>query len=567
MAISAEQINNDLGVARQVIEQIKGEIIYHQLLEVASIGGAPVDQTDTLPFRFATNRIALTREDRRAREEVLKPWMQFAGMETYDHPLALIGKYEGTDPHLSPVLVISHTDTVPQGDIYDGVYGVLGGIETVRAMHTIDVRPRRTIMVMALTGEESSGYGSPLFGSRSVFHGSTERELNSKIPGGISIKEALGIEDSEIVKNPIFGPNGTLFPTPHAVVELHVEQDKKLEEAGIDLGVVEAIASPVRHHIVIGNESSKVNTTTYPTSRYLQLKVEGKADHSGATPMGIENRADGLVDTAYFLLPILEQQMQAEKYPISVGGIFIEGQAINKIPGITRTLLGVTGGRKKVEDLIGQLHQKVQDANNNPFLSPRYSPKPFSLEEINTQEGIQFFKLKKIISRQIAALSLITAVNRIATSNAHENVVGTVGTYTTTPEGKIILGLDVRGIKKPSRDQVVWDIINEGRLWQGVGINFGERLPGSGDPVTLDPDLVQTAKETILELGIGSVQIMHSGAGHDIQNAARANIRTAMIFCQSNNGGISHNPNAHTNLANLEKGVKAEAALVLKLAS
>ena len=98
-----------------------------------------------------------------------------------------------------------------------------------------------------------------------------------------------------------------------------------------------------------------------------------------------------------------------------------------------------------------------------------------------------------------------------------------------------------------------------------VAVDFGEPLAGSGDPVVLDSSLVGMAKSTIDEFSLGSSTVMFSAAGHDAQNAAKAGIPTVMIFTQSNNGGIAHHPDAYTDPQNLQQGVRALTALMLKL--
>lgn len=563
--IPAQELLTPQDVFCLVAERIIGERIEGNLLTLAKVGGTQIDPIAEQPIRYAVNRVALSEADKLARETVIKPWMQEAGMTLLEHPFGLIGTYHGTDPTLPPLVILSHTDSVPKADMYDGVTGVVGGIEVVKAIHSLGMTPKRSIMVISLTGEESSGFGFALFGSRGMFHGLTEKEFDSRNPGGESIREVLGEEDAKRVSIPIFGPRGADLPTPYVAVELHVEQDKKLDEAGVDLGVVEAIAAPIRYQVQIGDTPLEADSTIYPFAKYLQLRVEGKTGHSGATPMG--NRADGLVTTARFLLLFLAQQERTDKKTVTIGDLIIEEQAINKIPGITQTLLRITGeSREEVNEIIQQFNQQVAAENSDPLLPTRFYPNPISLEEVETPENPRFFKPEEVSERQQIGFSLILATHRFANMFSDKKVVGTVGTYTTTPEGKIVLALDIRGINQEPRDQAIEKIKQESETagWY-TQVNFGDRLAGSGDPVVLDPTLVKTTQDLINANRIATSQVMFSAAGHDSQNTARAGIPTVMIFCQSNKGGIAHHPDAWTDPKNLEKGVRALAALTLKL--
>src|SRR5437868_5235957 len=97
-----------------LLKRIDGRLIEKDLVEIARIGGVPIPMTleqqrsYQQPERFAVNRLALSNSDTKARSEVIKPWMQEAGMKVVEHPLALIGTYEGYEPELDPVVIVSH---------------------------------------------------------------------------------------------------------------------------------------------------------------------------------------------------------------------------------------------------------------------------------------------------------------------------------------------------------------------------------------------------------------------------------------------------------------------------
>ena len=177
---------------QDVANRIDGAEINNQLIELANIGGIEHESTEDHPIHLGSNRMALTHHDLEARENFVAPLMAEAGMDIIDdHPLSLVGRYPGQDASLDPVLLISHIDTVPDGDIYDGVLGVIGGIAVVKAIDEEGITPERDILVVSLTGEESSRFNIALFGSCALFQGLTEDELVSRKPDGPTISEAL----------------------------------------------------------------------------------------------------------------------------------------------------------------------------------------------------------------------------------------------------------------------------------------------------------------------------------------------------------------------------------------
>jgi acetylornithine deacetylase/succinyl-diaminopimelate desuccinylase-like protein len=553
------RVNDALG-------QINGFNIERSLIDLAQIGGLPVEATSEQPRRFATNRLALGEQDLKARSEFIRPLMETAGMEMIEHPFGLVGIMKGRDSKLEPVVALSHTDTVPNGDMYDGTLGVIGGITAAKAIKDAGIKLDRDFIVISLTGEESSRFGFACFGSQSMFLGLSDKEMSARDSGGQTIAEVVGEESAETVKQPIFGPNGSQFPAPHSVIELHVSQDKRLGEQGMDIGVVDAIAAPMRYEVRFGaDEPIEPRETDLPYSRYFEFTAQGRADHSGATPMTPGARADGLLATSDFITTVFKSREFKDK--LAVADIDIDGQAINKVPGISRTLFRVSGETPEaINEILNALAEKATTYNE---ATPESNGNHFALEETEKPEGRPFFDQQEVINRQLSALVFVRAVNAMVCDPRlmQENVVGTVGTFKTDENGVINLGLDIRGTDAQSRDEVIKRLMDTFDLLQVFSsIDFGETLAGSGDPVKLDDDLAQTANDTIGKYELGPATTMFSAAGHDAQNAARADIPTVMLFVPSRDG-IAHNPDAYTAPAHLEKGVKALTALVIELAS
>lgn len=544
----------------RLLEAINPQNVERGLEELAKIGGKPWKSPSGQEY-LGTNRLALSAEDEEARRNVIVPAMRAAGMHPVQHPLADIGIYHGEDPSLAPVVLMSHVDTVPDGDHYDGVLGVMSAIEVVRALGTTGLRPMRNIMVVSLTGEESARFGFAMFGSRALAHGLTTEELSAGVKGEPTLREVLGIEDAVRSQEPIFGrPGGYMLPS--AVVELHVEQHDSLERSGTNIGVVETIAAPERYEIGFGSDPIPYLHHTKPFEAYYELQVHGEANHSGATPMGDKHRADGLVATANLL-----RELDAQFDDLHIGEIDIEGEAMNKVPGVvtTKLLLGADTKRERRE-LAERLNAAL--ANYQSRLPERFSEDAIQLEAISREQAGTFFETERMQQRQQAAFATILAANRAAHTEAHQNTVATVGTFKTDDTGVITLKLDARGINTQSRTNVVRAIKQQADLYAAgsLPINFGAPLSGSGEPINMSPALVEAAERVIERYGIGSYVRMFSAAGHDAQNMARAGAPSVMLFVPSHNG-IAHRPDAYTSPEDIARGTYALGALALELAN
>lgn len=171
----------------------------------------------------------------------------------------------------------SHTDTVDGGGNYDGVVGVLGGIEVVRQLREEGRRLDHDLVVVDFLGEESNDYGLTCLGSRSYVGDLTASDLARVDTAGKSLGQQCA--DTGLDPHGLLAA-GRQFRRPRAYVELHIEQGPVLEERGSDIGVVTGIVGIQR----------------------LLASFVGQADHAGTTPMG--RRRDALVAAASAVLAI-----------------------------------------------------------------------------------------------------------------------------------------------------------------------------------------------------------------------------------------------------------------------
>jgi hydantoinase/carbamoylase family amidase len=266
----------------------------------------------------AITRLAFTEADNEAHQHVER-LMREAGLEPrHDAFGNLIGRRGGGEPGAKPVMTGSHVDGPPDGGIYDGVIGVLSGIEACRMLSEARVSTRRPIEVVAVRCEHLDRFGVSCLGSRALGGKLGQGDLDR-------LKDEDGNTLRRVIQECGFQPDqlasASLEGRVHAWVELHVEQGRVLEDRGKTVGVVTAIAGPTRY----------------------KVRVEGLADHSGATPMSI--RRDALVGAAEMILDLKRLSQATEDCVATVGVIRAFPGAVHTIPGVVEFYVDIRGVR------------------------------------------------------------------------------------------------------------------------------------------------------------------------------------------------------------------------------
>ena len=227
-------------------------------------------------------RLALSPEDAQARA-LLLAWCKPLGLRLEQDAIGnMFLRREGSDPAARAVAFGSHLDTVPTGGRFDGVFGVLAGLEVMRALEEAGIRTRAPLELVNWTNEEGSRFRPAMMGSR-VFAGdmTLEDALAITDDAGASVADAL--RDS--------GQAGALTPAPRGWacwLEAHIEQGPVMEATGADIGVV----------------------TGTVHARYFQLTITGEPSHVGPTTM--ERRRDSLAATAEIILAVERIALAAE---------------------------------------------------------------------------------------------------------------------------------------------------------------------------------------------------------------------------------------------------------------
>lgn len=207
-------------------------------------------------------RIALTDADRDGRDRLVA-WMQALGLEVQIDGIGNIFGIRAGREALAPVMTGSHIDTVATGGRYDGMLGVMAGLEVVRWLNDRQRTTRRPLVVAAFTNEEGVRYMPDMMGS--LVHA-----------GGLPLQQALdsvGTDGTrlgdELARIGYAGdlPCGSL--RPHAFVELHIEQGPVLEADGVSIGAVQDLQG----------------------ISWQELVITGQSNHAGTTPMHLRHDA------------------------------------------------------------------------------------------------------------------------------------------------------------------------------------------------------------------------------------------------------------------------------------
>ncbi|RWR10696.1 Zn-dependent hydrolase [Paenirhodobacter populi] len=254
--------------------------LWDSLMEMAKIGPGVAG---------GNNRQTLTDEDAEGRA-LFQDWCTAAGLTMgVDRMGTMFATRPGTDPDALPVYIGSHLDTQPTGGKFDGVLGVLAGLEVIRSMNDLGIRTRHPIVLTNWANEEGARFAPAMLAS-GVFAGEIDLDYAyaRKDPEGKSYGaelERIGWKGDEEVG----------ARKMHAYYEYHIEQGPILEAEGKTIGVV----------------------THVQGLWWLEFTLTGKAAHTGSTPMAMRVNA-GLAMARIFEM-VEEVTMAAQ--PDAVGGV------------------------------------------------------------------------------------------------------------------------------------------------------------------------------------------------------------------------------------------------------
>ena len=273
--------------------RIDGERLWSSLMEMARIGATE---------KGGVCRIALTDLDRQGRDLFVN-WCKEAGCEVRIDAIGnIFARRKGRDDTLPPIVTGSHLDSQPTGGKFDGAYGVLAGLEVIRALNDAGYETNAPVEVAVWTNEEGARF-APAMVASGVFAGAFDIDyaLTRTDPDGKSFGD-------ELKRIGYAGPETVGFPIG-AYFEAHIEQGPILENEKKTIG------------IVTGGQGQ----------RWYEIDITGMESHAGTTPMGL--RKDALVGAAELIVAARGIATARKDGRATVGVINSLPQSRNTIPG------------------------------------------------------------------------------------------------------------------------------------------------------------------------------------------------------------------------------------------
>jgi len=302
--------------------------LWDSLMEMAKIGPG---------IAGGNNRQTLTDADNQGRH-LFKQWCEAAGLTmAVDKMGTMFMTRAGNDPNALPVYIGSHLDTQPTGGKYDGVLGVLAGLEVVRSLNDLGIKTKHPIVVTNWTNEEGSRF-SPAMLASGVFAGVHDLEYayqRTDLEGkkfGEELERIGWVGDEEVGARKM-----------HAYFEYHIEQGPILEAENKQIGVV----------------------THGQGLWWLEFTLTGKEAHTGSTPM--ERRVNaGLAMARIFEIV---QRVAMAKQPDAVAGIgqvSFSPNSRNVLPGqVVFTVDMRSPDKAKLDAMRHEIETQAQEIADN----------------------------------------------------------------------------------------------------------------------------------------------------------------------------------------------------------
>jgi N-carbamoyl-L-amino-acid hydrolase len=330
---------------------INSDRLWNSLMEMAKIGATE---------KGGCRRLALTDLDKESRDLYIK-WAKEAGCTVkIDQVGNIMCTRAGDDMSLAPVGTGSHLDTQPSGGKFDGVFGVLAGLEVVRSMNDHNIKTKHPIEISVWTNEEGSRFAPAMMGS-------------GVVSGRFTLEEIL---DKKDIDNLRLGDEleriGYAGDTPvtgrrfHAFYETHIEQGPYLEAEDKQIGVV----------------------TGGQGQRWYNAVLTGQESHAGTTPMHL--RKDALIASSQLVLKIEEIAKAHPPGCGTVGFVQVLPNSRNTIPGEISMSIDL---RHAVDEELTKMDAELKEAiasisnttgveiDLEPFWY--YAPIPFDTNCIN----------------------------------------------------------------------------------------------------------------------------------------------------------------------------------------
>jgi N-carbamoyl-L-amino-acid hydrolase len=289
----------------------------------------------------AVTRIVFTPMDLKARAWLIARCEEAVLAVRQDAIGNIFARWNGSDPEAPAVGTGSHIDAIPNAGKYDGVVGVLGGLEAIRALQRSGFRPKNSIELVVFATEEPTRFGIGCLGSR-LLSGTLSADAAAQL------KDSNGESVNEVRQKAGFRGRLQEVKLPagyyKAFVELHIEQGPLLERAQTSLGIVKSIAAPAS----------------------LSIAIEGAGGHAGGVLM--PDRKDALCAAAELILAVetAARSSGAVDTVATVGVCDVFPSAVNSIPSRVKMTVDLrdtdltrrNGAMKAIENAVETISQK-----------------------------------------------------------------------------------------------------------------------------------------------------------------------------------------------------------------
>ena len=306
-------------------------------------------------------RLAFSKEDLEARKFLINLIEKNGFKLKIDNVGNIYAIYDdGCEADAKPVCVGSHIDSVPNGGFYDGTLGVMAGLEALTAIKEAGIKLKRPLWLINFSCEESSRFKTATIGSKIISGKLSQQRLHElKDEDGISLFEAMSAAGfkPQNLDEAILKENSL-----HAYLELHIEQGPVLERSSISVGVVSGIAAPIR----------------------FEITIQGKADHSGATPMNM--RSDALLAASHIIIAANKFAKNKKTAVATVGYVHAKPGVLNVVPGEAR--LGVDL-RDIDKASLGELNLELRNFVGELSCELKFS---YEIRELSSDEPVKLSK-------------------------------------------------------------------------------------------------------------------------------------------------------------------------------
>jgi N-carbamoyl-L-amino-acid hydrolase len=294
--------------------QINSARLWKSLTEISVFGETPAG---------GLHRLAASKEDGQARDYVVAAARELGCTIRIDALGNTFMRRAGTDSNAKAILVGSHLDSQPLGGKYDGIYGVMAGLELLRVLNDTNTETQHSIEVAVWTNEEGARFAPAMMGA-AYFAGkfTADELLNRKDVDGIELGKSL----TEIG----YAGTDTISPSEHkAYLEIHIEQGPILQDENLQIGVV----------------------TLVQGMRWFRVGITGQSGHTGTYPM--ETRRDALVAASHLIKAVqqigLDQPLTGRA---TVGHIVVTPNSPNVIPGHVELMVEFRNPEVSVLDVM-----------------------------------------------------------------------------------------------------------------------------------------------------------------------------------------------------------------------